>query len=154
LGHRGVLVSLAFKCVTRPGWSSGLPCCHCVRCCGLVYLVCLPCHPVYVVSLCVPRYRCYVPECSCNEWVFVPSSSHPWEALGFLRADCRFSLLGVRTSPLWHGVSYEFRRMHSRLCSQCEIGMEELPGRRMKCPNCGLEEDGDKMPVLWALKLY
>jgi transposase len=31
--------------------------------------------------------------------------------------------------------------------------MEELPGRRMKCPRCGLEERRDKIPILWALKL-
>jgi putative transposase len=42
----------------------------------------------------------------------------------------------------WYGVAYEFRRLPSRLC------MEELPGRRMKCPCCWLEEDRDKMPVL------
>jgi transposase len=23
----------------------------------------------------------------------------------------------------------------------------------MKCPRCGLEEDRDKIPILWALKL-
>jgi transposase len=30
--------------------------------------------------------------------------------------------------------------------------MQELPERKMKCPKCGLEEDRDKIPVLWALK--
>jgi len=51
-----------------------------------------------------------------------------------------------------YGVAYEFRRLPSRLCPDCEIEMEELSGRRMKCPSCWLEEDRDKMPVLWALK--
>ena len=40
------------------------------------------------------------------------------------------------------------------MCPDCEIEIEELSGRGMKCLNCWLEEDRDKMPVLWALKLY
>jgi hypothetical protein len=39
------------------------------------------------------------------------------------------------------------------LYPDCEVEME-LPGRKMKCLSCWLEEDGDKIPVLWALKLY
>jgi transposase len=31
--------------------------------------------------------------------------------------------------------------------------MEELPGRKMRGPRCGLEEDRDRIPVLWVLKL-
>ena len=50
-------------------------------------------------------------------------------------------------------MPYEFRRLPSRVCPDCEVGMEELPGRKMRCPKCGLEEDRDRIPVLWALKL-
>jgi putative transposase len=50
-------------------------------------------------------------------------------------------------------VPYEFKRLPSRVCPNCEIEMEELPGRRMRCHMCGLEEDRDKIPILWALKL-
>jgi putative transposase len=60
----------------------------------------------------------------------------------------------LETQLRWHGVPYEFKRLPSRLCPKCEIEMEELPGRRMKCPRCGLEEDRDKIPILWVLKLY
>jgi putative transposase len=59
----------------------------------------------------------------------------------------------LETQLRWHGVPYEFKRLPSRLCPECEIEMEELPGRRMKCPRCGLEEDRDKIPILWALRL-
>jgi putative transposase len=60
----------------------------------------------------------------------------------------------LRRQLKWYDAVYEFRRLPSRLCPQCEIEMEELLGRRMKCPCCWLEEDRDKMPVLRALKLY
>jgi putative transposase len=59
----------------------------------------------------------------------------------------------LETQLRWHGVPYEFKRLPSRVCPECEVGMEELPGRRMKCPRCGLEEDRDKIPILWALRL-
>jgi putative transposase len=69
-------------------------------------------------------------------------------------ADVRRFIKILETQLKWYGVPYEFRRLPSRLCPNCEIEMEELPGRKMKCPRCGLEEDRDKIPVLWALKLY
>jgi putative transposase len=69
-------------------------------------------------------------------------------------ADVRRFIKILETQLRWHGVPYEFKRLPSRLCPNCEIEMEELPGRKMKCPMCGLEEDRDKIPVLWALKLY
>jgi putative transposase len=79
---------------------------------------------------------------------------------GLSRGKAKMYMAGVRrfieileTQLKWYGVPYEFRRLPSRLCPNCEIEMEELPGRRMKCPKCGLEEDRDKIPVLWALKL-
>jgi putative transposase len=59
----------------------------------------------------------------------------------------------LETQLRWHGVPYEFKRLPSRVCPNCEVGMEELPGRKMKCPNCELEEDRDRIPILWALKL-
>jgi putative transposase len=77
------------------------------------------------------------------------------------REKARMYMVGVRRfvrilerQLKWYGVAYELGGLPSRLCLKCEIGMEELPGRRMKCPRCGLEEDRDKIPVLWALKLY
>jgi putative transposase len=80
---------------------------------------------------------------------------------GLSREKAKIYMVGVRRfikilerQLKWYDVAYEFRRLLSRLCPQCEIEMEELPGRRMKCPSCGLEEDRDKMPVLWALKLH
>ena len=69
-------------------------------------------------------------------------------------ADVRRFIKILETQLRWHGVPYEFKRLPSRLCPNCEIEMEELPRRKMKCPRCGLEEDRDKIPVLWALKLY
>jgi putative transposase len=79
---------------------------------------------------------------------------------GLSRGKAKIYMVGVRrfikileTQLKWYGVPYEFRRLPSRVCPNCEVGMEELPGRRMRCPKCGLEEDRDKIPVLWALKL-
>jgi putative transposase len=79
---------------------------------------------------------------------------------GLTKREAKIQMVGVRrfikileTQLKWYGVPYEFRRLPSRLCPKCEVGMEELPGRRMKCPRCGLEEDRDKIPILWALKL-
>jgi putative transposase len=68
-------------------------------------------------------------------------------------ADVRRFIRILETQLKWHGVPYEFKRLPSRVCPNCEIEMEELPGRRMRCHICGLEEDRDKIPVLWALKL-
>ncbi len=68
-------------------------------------------------------------------------------------ADVRRFTKILETQLKWHGVPYEFKRLPSRVCPNCEVGMEELPGRRMKCPRCGLEEDRDKIPILWALRL-
>jgi len=79
---------------------------------------------------------------------------------GLSRKEAKIYIAGVRrfikileTQLRWHGVPYEFKRLPSRVCPNCEIEMEELLGRRMKCPRCGLEEDRDKIPILWALKL-
>jgi putative transposase len=80
---------------------------------------------------------------------------------GLPRKEAKIHMAGVRrfikileTQLRWHCVPYEFKRLPSRLCPNCEVEMEELPGRRMKCPRCGLEEDRDKIPILWVLKLY
>lgn len=79
---------------------------------------------------------------------------------GLPRGKAKICMMGVRrfirileTQLRWYGVPYEFKRLPSRVCPDCEVGMEELPGRRMRCPRCGLEEDRDRIPVLWALKL-
>ena len=79
---------------------------------------------------------------------------------GLSRGKAKIYMVGVRrfirileTQLKWYGVPYEFKRLPSRVCPECEVEMEELLGRRMKCPRCGLEEDRDKIPVLWALKL-
>jgi putative transposase len=69
-------------------------------------------------------------------------------------ADVRRFIRILETQLRWHGVPYEFKRLPSRVCPNCEVEMEELPGRRMRCHMCGLEEDRDKIPILWALKLY
>jgi putative transposase len=68
-------------------------------------------------------------------------------------ADVRRFIGILETQLRWYGVPYEFRRLPSRVCPDCEVGMEELPGRRVRCPKCGLEEDRDRIPVLWALRL-
>jgi putative transposase len=80
---------------------------------------------------------------------------------GLSRGKAKIYMAGVRrfikileTQLKWYGVPYEFRRLPSRVCPDCEIEMEELPGRKMRCPSCGLEEDRDRIPVLWALRLY
>jgi putative transposase len=79
---------------------------------------------------------------------------------GLPRKEAKIYMAGVRrfirileTQLRWHGVPYEFKRLPSRLCPNCEVEMEELPGRKMKCPSCGLEENRDKIPILWALRL-
>jgi putative transposase len=79
---------------------------------------------------------------------------------GLSRGRAKVYMVGVRrfirlleTQLRWYGVPYEFKRLPSRLCPNCEVGIEELPGRRVRCPNCGLEEDRDMIPILWALRL-
>jgi putative transposase len=79
---------------------------------------------------------------------------------GLTKREAKIQMASVRrfikileTQLKWHGVPYEFKRLPSRLCPNCEIEMEELPGRRMRCHVCGLEEDRDRIPVLWALRL-
>jgi putative transposase len=79
---------------------------------------------------------------------------------GLSKREAKIHMAGVRrfikileTQLKWHCVPYEFKRLPSRVCPNCEIEMEELPGRKMRCYMCGLEEDRDKIPVLWALKL-
>ena len=79
---------------------------------------------------------------------------------GLSRSEAKIQMAGVRrfikileTQLRWYDVPYEFKRLPSRVCPECEVEMEELPGRHMKCPRCGLEEDRDKIPVLWALRL-
>jgi putative transposase len=79
---------------------------------------------------------------------------------GLTKRKAKIRMAGVRrfirileTQLKWHGVPYEFKRLPSRVCPECEVGMEELLGRRMRCYMCGLEEDRDKIPVLWALRL-
>jgi putative transposase len=79
---------------------------------------------------------------------------------GLTKREAKIQMAGVRrfikilkTQLKWYGVPYEFKRLPSRVCPNCEIEMEELPGRRMRCHMCGLEEDRDKIPVLWALRL-
>jgi putative transposase len=79
---------------------------------------------------------------------------------GLTKREAKIQMASVRrfikileTQLRWYGVPYEFKRLPSRVCPECEVEMEELPGRRMKCPRCGLEEDRDKIPVLWALRL-
>jgi putative transposase len=79
---------------------------------------------------------------------------------GLTRSEAKIQMAGVRrfikileTQLKWHGVPYEFRRLPSRVCPNCEVEMEELPGRKMKCSKCGLEENRDRIPILWALRL-
>jgi putative transposase len=79
---------------------------------------------------------------------------------GLTKSEAKIHMASVRrfirileTQLRWHGVPYEFKRLPSRLCPNCEVEMEGLPGRKMKCSRCGLEEDRDKIPILWALKL-
>jgi transposase len=79
---------------------------------------------------------------------------------GLSREKAKIYMVGVRRfvrilerQLKRYGVAHEFRRLPSRLCPDREIKMEELPGGRMKCPSCWLEEDRDKMPVLWGTKV-
>jgi putative transposase len=79
---------------------------------------------------------------------------------GLPRRKAKMYMVGVRrfirileTQLRWYGVPYEFKRLPSRVCPNCEVKMEELSGRKMRCHMCGLEEDRDRIPVLWALKL-
>jgi len=79
---------------------------------------------------------------------------------GLTRSEAKIQMAGVRrfikileTQLKWYGVPYELRRLPSRVCPNCEVEMEELPGRLMKCSKCGLEENRDRIPILWALRL-
>jgi putative transposase len=79
---------------------------------------------------------------------------------GLSRSEAKIQMAGVRrfikileTQLRWYGIPYEFKRLPSRVCPNCEVGMAELPGRKMKCFKCGLEENRDRIPILWALRL-
>ena len=54
----------------------------------------------------------------------------------------------------WYGVPYREERLYSTVCPKCNSKMEELPGRRVRCPKCGFEAHRDEVPLLWAAKLF
>jgi len=53
----------------------------------------------------------------------------------------------------WYGVPYELRRLSSTKCPECGNGLTHVGNRKMKCPNCGVEEDRDMIPIKHALKI-
>jgi hypothetical protein len=78
---------------------------------------------------------------------------------GLSRSEAKIQMAGVRrfiklleTQLKWYGIPYELKRLPSRLCPNCEVEMEELPGRLMKCSKCCLEENRDRIQILWALR--
>ncbi len=79
---------------------------------------------------------------------------------GLSRSEAKIQLAGIRrfiklleAQLRWHGIPCEFKRLPSGVCPECGAGLEELPGRRVRCPRCGLEEDRDRIPIRWALRL-
>ena len=54
----------------------------------------------------------------------------------------------------WYGVPYREARLYSTICPRCGAKMIELPKRKMRCPKCGFEAPRDKIPLLWAAKLF
>ena len=54
----------------------------------------------------------------------------------------------------WHGVLYREARLYSTVCPRCGAKMAELPNRKVRCPKCGFEAPRDKIPLLWAAKLF
>jgi putative transposase len=60
----------------------------------------------------------------------------------------------VKAPAEWHGVPYIETRLYSTICPRCETKMMELPGRRVKCPSCGLEAGRDEVPIMWAIKRF
>ena len=54
----------------------------------------------------------------------------------------------------WHGVPYVEARLYSTVCPNCGTKMLELPGRRVRCPKCGLEMNRDEVPMIWAMRRF
>ena len=54
----------------------------------------------------------------------------------------------------WYGVPYREVRLYSTVCPHCGAKMEELPNRKVRCPNCGFEAHRDEIPLLWAAKRF
>ena len=56
----------------------------------------------------------------------------------------------VRGLAAWYGVPYIETRLYSTVCPKCGAKMQELPERRAKCAQCGLEVHRDGVPAMWA----
>ncbi|MEL9991959.1 MAG: zinc ribbon domain-containing protein [Thermoproteus sp.] len=54
----------------------------------------------------------------------------------------------------WYGVPYVEERLFSTYCPRCNTKLKELNGRKMYCPICGLMEERDRIPLLWAQRRY
>ncbi|MEM1597924.1 MAG: zinc ribbon domain-containing protein [Pyrobaculum sp.] len=60
----------------------------------------------------------------------------------------------LRRLAAWYGVPYAEERLYSSYCPKCNTKLNELNGRKMRCPQCGFEEERDRVPIYWAQKRY
>jgi putative transposase len=60
----------------------------------------------------------------------------------------------VRGLATWYGIPCIEERLYSSVCPECGAKMKELPGRRVKCTQCGLEMHRDDVPMLWAQRRF
>ncbi|MEM1597457.1 MAG: zinc ribbon domain-containing protein [Pyrobaculum sp.] len=54
----------------------------------------------------------------------------------------------------WYGVPYAEERLYSTVCPWCDAKLNELNDRRMRCLQCGFEEERDVVPIHWAQRRY
>jgi len=57
------------------------------------------------------------------------------------------------TQLQWYGVPYEFKRLYSKKCPNCEHELTQENGRVMVCSNCGFKAPRDMVPMYWAIKI-
>lgn len=51
----------------------------------------------------------------------------------------------------WYGIPVETRRLPSTTCPRCSTRLIEEKARLMKCPNCGLLINRDKVPIVYIV---
>jgi len=59
----------------------------------------------------------------------------------------------LTTQLRWYSVPYEFKRLYSKKCPNCEHELTQENGRVMVCSNCGFKAPRDLVPMHWAIRL-
>ncbi len=77
----------------------------------------------------------------------------PSDVIKLLMSNLRRFVHQLETLAQWYGVSYEFKRLPSKVCPVCQSELTQEEGRVMVCKNCGFKAPRDLVPMHWALKI-